>query len=245
MRKSSSWFLHLIILVHFNFSFSQIEEPKTMFSKIYFKYKIDSNYIFDEKGIYADPFLLKKDFPNLTYELMKSPKDSLKQVGFILLNKLNNTDRYRLRDVLFRFNATNELEYDVVKKTVSHSKTYMDDIETKKFVRDILKVDSLYFCQTKPSVITYKKNKHYKVKNECINSTESYEDHLIIWEENAPNIGTFNYLFDNYSYTNLIVINPKLDKHINPTYLYANCDYGVKKVISLLFTCDLISVKYE
>lgn len=232
-------------LVGNNYCFSQIEEPKSNFKKIIFKYKNDSNYKFDERGIYADTFLLKKDFPKLQYQVIKSPQDSLKKIGFILLSKLNTQDKYNLRDILMQYNSTKILEYNVSKKRVTSTKNYLDDPVARKFVADVLKVEFLDICRPSYSTITYKKNLKYIAENAVMNEEYSYADNIIAWEENMPNIGVFNYLQDGYSYTNLVLVDPNLDLYINPTFLFANCEYGVKKVVSLFVTCELVSVRYE
>jgi uncharacterized glyoxalase superfamily protein PhnB len=136
------------------------------------------------------------------------------------------------------------MEYDVSKKTVTSIKKYLDDPEAFKFVNEVLQIETGKH-QSLPSTIKYLENKFYKAENTVMNSDFSYADNLITWEENMKNIGTFNHEQDGYSYTSLVLVDADLDKHINPTFLFTNCEFGVKKVVSLLVTCELVSVRYE
>ncbi len=52
--------------------FSQIEEKPINYKKIIFVYETKSNYFIDEDGIYADSLLIKLDFPEIKFTIVKN-----------------------------------------------------------------------------------------------------------------------------------------------------------------------------
>lgn len=224
--------------------FSQIEEAPTAYSKIYFTYTKKSNYYVDEKGIYADTLLLKLDFPEKTFFKRTFPKDSTIIAGFIPINFLTDTDRITLNSIAQKNYSRTEVVFDVKEKKSTITKILTDNslIPTALFA---LLTKTPFQSKPSTSDITYKENFRYLVENKAENTLDSYEKNVIKWIEGYENVGLFEYKMNGQIMTNLVFVDPKLNKHIVPTILFANCEFGISKVVSIPFTVELIKVSYK
>lgn len=224
--------------------FSQIEETPKEYDKIVFRYTKKSNYYFNKKGLYADTLLLKIDFPDKKFVMSKFPNDSTSTAGFIPIYKLDTKDNIILRKIVSQNYSSTEVIFDVKKRKSTITKKFTDTSLIPKDLFDFLTVKPIQFKPV-PSFITYKDNFQYLVENSIENTVDSYEKNTIKWIEGNEKVGMFDYQLNNLILTNLIYVDPKLNKYIVPTTLFSNCEFGVTKIISLLFTVELVSVSYK
>lgn len=237
----------LILILFFFFPsiiFSQIEEAPKEYKKIYFTYTKKSNYYFNKKGLYADTLLLKIDFPEKKFTLTKFPNDSTLTAGFIPIYNLDAKDNDKLKSIASQNFSTTEVVFDVKERKSTITKIFTDN--------KLIPIDLFNFLSTKPtqfkpnsSIITYKENYQYLVDNAVENTLDSFAKNTIKWIEGTENVGLFDYQLRNLTLTNLVYVDPKLNKYIVPTILFSNCEYGVTKIISVPFTVELISVNYK
>ena len=105
-----------IIFQHFLVN-SQIQNEPKEYSKIIYTYHKKSNYIVNEKGIYADTILLKMDLPNKKFAKVKSPVDSLKIVGYIPLYNIDDNDKLNIKRNILKCYSKINVIFDLKKKT--------------------------------------------------------------------------------------------------------------------------------
>ena len=221
--------------------FSQIEYPTKSFKKIMFTYKIATKFKFNSDGLTATNELLRRTFPRRYIGVAKSSDESTKE-SYLTFKEMTITEKNALSKLLLEYNSIKECTYDVDKKTVFFNKTYAFDHETSKALKQIYTFENE--VKVENSNILYKKD------NNCeINLTDGSVDY---WFGNdklsnlseTQDMGIFNYSYFTYRFPNQVFFDKKLSKFINPTTLFANCDYGVTKVVSLAFDCNLIKVSY-
>ncbi|HLF52733.1 hypothetical protein [Flavobacterium sp.] len=231
-----------ILIVLFNFfSFGQIQEKPKEYTKIKFVYQSKVNYDFDEKGIYGDTIQLKIDIPNKKFRKLQSTTDSTKTIGFIPYKNLTVDEIGHLRSILYHTNVRTEMVYKVKSKKAISKAYFCSDQQTK----DIFTNYFGYNCEEIESfrtLIIFKDGKHKVIS---YSNVVTYKESAVKWIEDMENVGTYEYKTKDMVYTNAIIVDPNLDKHISPIHPFTNCDYGITKVITSLGTTNLISVTYE
>lgn len=234
------YLLFLNVLINF-VSYGQIQEKPKEFTKIYFVYETKSTYRFDRNGIFGDTIQLKTDLPNNKFKKIQSITDSTKTIGFIPYKNLSDNEIKHLRTILFHTNIRTEIVYNL-KKNKAYSKAYFcSDKQTKEIFTNFLG-NNCDEIESSINIFVFKDQK-YKVISD--NGIFNYKENLVKWIDGMDNIGTYEVKTKNEIYTNAIIIDPNLDRHISPIQPFSNCDYGIKKVISIGHTIDLISVTYE
>jgi hypothetical protein len=77
----------------------------------------------------------------------------------------------------------------------------------------------------------------------------SYKDNIVTWSTQFPDVGTFDYLASHNKTVgkkiSSIFVDFNLDKHITPTTLFSNCEFGVKQIRSSFRTVILTKVEYK
>lgn len=238
----------LLPLLFFENTNAQINPPIPNPKKIIFTYKTVPNFHFENNAVYADTFLLKKEFPRIVYDLKKSPTDTTKIVGYITKNKFNVDEIKNFKSLIFHSFYERKTIYYVKSKTGEISGSLCKSEECLKafrlFFNDRNKAGSDFF----PSEIKFYDTKKIIVfKSQFKNDEIKYEDNKINWLPDFEYIGTYAYISkkDNYKYTDAVIVDPSLDRHISPIYLFDNCSFGVREVISKYTTTTLISVEYK
>ena len=235
----------LLLLFISTLSIAQIETPPTEYSKIHFVYHTTSDYYIDDKGVYADTLLFKIDLPEKKYAITKSPLDSTLVVGFMPKYSFNDEEKKVLNYKMIRYYKTTTVVFDYKKNKSEVTTVFPDFNLIPKNVTDFLGASLSKNSFSSTSFITYKDNYQYKVENKVENTIDSYEKNVVRWIEGKENIGMFDYKLDGVLYKNMLIVDSKLNKHIVPTTLFSNCEYGVTKVDAIPFTVNLIKVSYK
>lgn len=243
----------LILSSYFAFSsIAQIELPINHYKKIIFKYETKPNFYFENEGIFADTFLLKKEFPRIKYILKKSPKDTLQNIGYLAKENMNTEEIIKLRSIIFHLYNQREFTYNVKSRKTKIKGSLCADAECKNIFKTFFKRNE-FGTSIVPSTIEYYDERNIMIENRVSGSFETnYNSNLINWSNELETAGFYSeYSRDHdnsnkqFLYINAIIVNPELDKHINPIHLFKNCDFGVKKIISKYYTTTLVSVRYE
>ena len=231
----------LFILITFNLlSFSQTKSYK----KIIFTYKCKPNMIFKGNLAYVDTTLLKLEYPKIKYQLTKSPEDSLKKVGMFSVKNLSPEDLSKLKGFIFHTYTEKTYKYNL-KRTASYDNGSLCQDEECQKIYKLLSGTTTNGSDFYPNRIKYKEEKK-QFKRTNLNVTDyDYKDNIIEWVEGFENIGRYIYKGEYNYYTNIVEFNPKLDKHVTPMPLFANCEYGVEKLYTIYTTTELVSVKYK
>lgn len=224
------------------FSFGQIQEKPKEFKKIKFVYQSKANFGFNHKGIFGDTILLKIDIPNKKFIKLQSATDSTKIIGFIPYKNLTPDEISHLRSVIFHTNVRTDVVYKVKSKKAISKSYFCSDQQTKEIFANYLG-DSCKETESFQNLIIFKDGK-YKVISEFSVGTYKVEK-AVKWNEDMENVGTYENEYKGMVYTNAIIVDPTLDKHISPLPPFTNCDYGITKILSTKATTELISVTYE
>lgn len=235
------------VLLIFNIciTIGQIQEAPEKYKRIKYSYKTVSNYYVNEKGVYADTLLFQIDLPSKKYTLAKFPQDTTFTVGFIPKYNFTPEEKLKLKLRIYSYYKTRNVVFNVAKRQCFISIITSDESIIPPNILEFFGKDSFQMSKISTSTITYKDNYHYLVENKVENTLESYEKNKIEWNKDSENVGLFDYPLGNLLFKNLIFVDPKLNKHIVPTLPYANCDYGVTKVIAIPFITELTKVEYE
>ena len=240
--------LLLLSLLFIENTCAQINPPIPNPRKIIFTYKTVPNFHFENNAVYADTFLLKKEFPRIKYDLKKSPTDTTKIVGCITKDKFNADEIKNFRSLLFHSFYEKKTIYNVKSKTAETSGSLCKSEECQTVYRLFFNDQNMTGTDFLPSEI-----KFYDTKKTIVNRGQyhynetKYKDTKINWSPDFEYIGTYEYISkkDNYKYTNAVIVDPSLDRHISPISLFENCNFGVREVISKYTTTTLISVEYK
>lgn len=224
---------------------AQIQEAPEKYKRIKYSYQTVSNYYFNEKGVYADTLLFQIDLPLKKYALTKFPQDTTFTVGFIPKYNFTPEEKFKLKMRVYNYYKTRNVVFDVAKRQCSISIITADESLIPPNIVAFFEKDDYPMNKVSTSTITYKDNYQYLVENKAENTLDSYEKNQIEWIKGSENVGLFDYPLGNLLFKNLIFVDPKLNKHIVPTTLYSNCEYGVTKVIAIPFIVNLTKVEYE
>lgn len=221
--------------------FSQIVDKPVSFKKINFVYETKSNYSIKNQGVYADTLLLKFDFPNLKYVVLDNSLKTENYNGFIPLIDFKNEDLKKLISILYHTNEKYVGEYDRIADE-TFFKIFRDDETTKKIFNEIFKSSYQPFQYT--IKINYKKNTiiikypniSYKNKiNESVNSITFQND----------TTGLYYKTIGNLHYTNVVILNDKLDSKIMSDEIFSNNKWGVEQIKTLSSFTVLKNVSYS
>ena len=235
-------YLPLFICVFVTSSvFSQIAEKPLNYQKINFIYETKANYFIDENGIYADTLLIKLDFPELKYtKVNKLIGDELYN-SFISLSNLKVSDFKKLCGILYHTNQKYIGEYDK-KKDETIFKVERNDELTKYIFKNFLKERyTNFFYKIK---IKFKKNKinlDYPSVNYTYTITEKLNEIIFGSELN----GSFKERVGNIEFTNIVLLNTKLDNKIMPNDIFSNIKVGIELIKKVRETTILKSVSYN
>ena len=236
-----------IVLLIFNIwiTIGQIQEAPEKYKRIKYSYQTVSNYYINEKGVYADTLLFQIDLPSKKYALTKFPQDTTLTVGFIAKYNFTPEEKSALKRSIFRYYKTRNVVFDVAKRQCSISIISPDESIIPLNIMEFFGENNYPMSKISTSTITYKDNYQYLVENKVENTLDSYEKNQIEWIKESENVGLFDYPLGNLLFKNIIFVNQKLNKHIVPTTLYSNCEYGVTKITAVPFIVELTKVENE
>jgi hypothetical protein len=236
-------FINLTILF---FSFTLFYQSPKKTQKIHFVYHIKSNCELYEDGMYADTLLLKQgSLKSLPFQLKKHPKDASKIVGFVEYKNLTKNQKSTIVGIFEHNNIKLDCYYNPKKdQTIVYTNRYENDNDRlllKKYLNKTY-TPSL----NNKAYVDYKTNQR-SYMNSPISSTLEFDPRkmTIEWFDDTKTAGQFKISNGKFTFTDLIVANPDIDKHITPTYLFSNCEYGIQKVVSIFQTMELISYEYK
>lgn len=241
--------IKLIFVFIFSFSnfslFGQSTVNNDSKAKIHFVYHKKSNLYINEKGIYADTLFLKNAFKQLTYQISKHPSDSTKTVGFINLKEISKKDQKKIIGIFGHSNFKYDCYYNIKKNQTAMYITRIENDEIHDLLKRLFKdtYSSTYYNRI---YVNYNKNEKFST-NSKFGTLYRYNPNniLIKWYDDNKIGGEFNHLDGNRIYKDLILANPALEKHVTPFFTFANCDYGIQKLITFFDTTELISVNVE
>lgn len=242
--KKNKWLFFLILqILSFNL-FGQVVAKDNSKTKIHFIYYRKSNFLINDKGLYADTMFLKKSFDKLTYQLTKHPNDSTKTVGFIDLKFLTSKDQKRVINIFSNSNYKYDCYYNIKKNQTAMYITRIESDEVRLLLKKLFK-DTYSHIYYNRIYINYNKI----VKPNTIFQYGMYrrkQDNVLIkWYDENKIGGEFSITAGNLIYKDLIIANPNLERHVTPFFLFKNCDYGIQKIITYFDTIELISVNLE
>ncbi|UQD54881.1 hypothetical protein [Flavobacterium sp. K5-23] len=236
--------LALILLTNIAIGYSQFEETPKYYKKIVFTYHQKSTIHIDNRGIYADTLLLNHYFPDLNFQKTTLPQNDIRTGGFIQMNQLSEADKNKLVAIISKRTYKIEGKYNLKKNKTTLRCSRIEINDTKALIKKHLNKSyrDFYF----KDIIDYKKNRR-SVNYQYTGITENFdiEKNKIEWTTTDPSIGKYNTTKNNLTYTNIVLINPKLEKHISPIVLFGNCESGIEKITTFDYTAELISISYQ
>ena len=204
-----------------------------------------SNFYINEKGFYADTLFLKNFFEKITYQIAKNPTDSTKIVGLIELRFLSKQDRKRVIGIFSHSNFKYDCYYNIKKNETAVYVTRIENDEIHDLLEKLFKdtYSNVYYNRI---YTDYNKNEKFSANSQFGTLTRYYPKKLIVeWYDENKIGGEFNHVNGNLIYKDLILANPSLERHVTPYYIFANCDYGIQKIITFFDTTELVSVNLE
>ncbi|WP_155958847.1 hypothetical protein [Flavobacterium limnosediminis] len=154
-----------------------------------------------------------------------------------------------LRYHLYHTNITTEATYNPKTKKTEYYNYYCPDEELKKILI-FLKGSRCNRNKSEMGTIDYSDNIHIKHVGLSIPIKEIAKS-LIEFQDSTKSTGTYdehviiNLSNQEYDLTYLVEFDNNLNKHITPIDIFANSDFGVKKVSNPFYTIELISVSYN
>lgn len=232
--------------------FSQIQNPNPNLKpkKILFTYVQVPNFYFEENKVYADSITLSKEFRNTKINFSKSPLDSTKIITYINKKDISSEDLDNFFSKIFHSFTEVNFEYKIKSKTLKYS----GSLCKSDLCRKIFKV---FFNQPKmkeseiflTTATFYDKEQITRYDYAFGSQKSSYKDRFISWSDQFPDVGTYKYTtsHNNVEQKKLssIYVDYNLDKHITPTGLFSNCEYGVKQIKNYFSTTVLTKVEYK
>lgn len=236
MRKNNLIFAFILSFI----SFYSISQSK----KIHFVYYKKSNFYANEKGIYADTLLLKNSYLIHKYILTKHPKDVTKTVGFIDYKLLSDEEKKIVIDIFSLSNFKYDCYYNVKKNKTSMYVTRIDNDETQNLLKKLFK--ETYSSYYNRIYIDHNKNEMFSTNSFFGTVYKFFPNNLVInWYDATKISGEYTFTVEKATFKDLIVVDPALEKHVTPYNTFANCEYGVQKIVSFYDTTELISVNLE
>lgn len=233
----------LLLFIFCNIKASSQNPNDKNFYKVEFTYLQKSNYEFDKQGVYADSTLFMKDLPQVPFSVADSPKDKTKKVAFIAYSSLSETEITKLRSIIFHTNIEITSTYYPETKKTERQARLCHDVHTK----EIMNLLSLKDCESSRSTLVtleYSKKPYVRVRSAAISKIINFSD--VEYLDAQKLIGKYeNNDNKDFTLTNVVEFDRRLNRFITPIPLFKNCNYGVKRVNSLLYTTELISVKYH
>lgn len=225
-------------------AFSQIEPTPSSYKKIKFTYAKTPNFLIEKKIVYADTNLFKFEFPNLEFQKVKSPTDSLITIGKIALVKFKDENLRNLTHLISHSLSISKAEFKL-KSGVTEIESVLFDERAKTLYPDLFNSSDKFNIIPLSTTKFVTKNNKSRQMNLPFNYKETNNNLTVQWEKEYPTVGVYKYKTNNKTFVNILIINPELPRNISPTHLFSNCEYGVDTIISLYSTTKLISVKYE
>jgi len=228
-------------------AFAQIEQKPESFKQIHFIYEETPNITIDEKGIYADSLLMAHIFEGKKFTKATSPDDSLKVTSFLPLDKLSKANKNDL--ISFIYHSTHRINgtYNVNKNTTVLTSRRIDVNNISDKLKKYLKVHKSPFDS-----FTFKTTIDYNKKTQTIDYPKvSYNESFtskksnIEWINTEKTVGKYTKSTATLTYTNIVLVNSELEKHISPILPFENCESGIQIVKSYDNTTKLIYVNYE
>lgn len=241
--KKMRWLLKISICLCLWNGFSQntFEKTPENFKEIHFVYEVQSNYIVNDEGVFADTLLFKTDFPDLKYTTKKHPKDSTLICGFTTLKELGKENTKKLASIIYHTNETFNAVYNTSKK-----KTVFNVIRYDEQTRNIFKKhfkESYFKFQYKKEFDFIKKIRKLIYPAVLYNHSFS-EISKKIEPANDDLIGFFYETKGNVLFKNIVYFNKDLSKDITPL-IFENINFGIEKIETVQKTIKLKSVHYK
>jgi len=238
MKKTAT----LILLAFFAKVCSQNLTSKD-FEKVEFIYSQKSNCEFDEKGVYADTIVFKTIFPDLSYSFKTSPKNKNKKLAYVPYFALNSENIGKLRGHLYHSNISIEATYNKKNKKTEYYAYYCPDEEFQNLII-FLKGTPCDRNRSEKVSIDYSDNRHIKTRGRSLPKKEIAKS-VIEYSNDTILLGTYLTTTKKITFSNIVEFDENLNKFITPIDIFANSDFGVKKVTNPFVTIDLISISYN
>ncbi|MEO5776469.1 MAG: hypothetical protein ABIQ27_06170 [Flavobacterium sp.] len=244
MKKIKLIFVFILSISSFNL-IGQSAASTDSNSKIHFVYHKKSNLFINEKGIYADTLLLKTGFKELTYQLTKHPTDSTKTVGFIDLKRISKEDQKRIIGIFSHSNFKYDCYYNIKKNQTAMYVTRIENDETHDLLKSLFK-DTFSNEYYNRIYIDYNKSDKFYTNSRFSTLYKFNQKYIVIdWFDENKIGGEYKHLEGEVTYKDLVLADSTLEKHVTPFFTFANCDYGIQKLVTFFDTTELISVNLE
>ena len=244
MKKNKLILVFIISVLSSNL-FGQSTINSDSKTKIHFVYHKNSNLYINEKGIYADTLFLKTLFNELKYQITKHPTDSTKIVGFIDLKKISKDNEKKIIGIFGHSNFKYDCYYNIKKNQTIMYVTRIENDEIQDLLKKLFKdtYSKVYYIRI---YIDYNKNDKFYTNSPFGTLYRFNPKNLVInWYDENKIGGEYTHLERDVIYKDLILANPTLEKHVTPYFIFANCAYGIEKLITFFDTTELISVNLE
>jgi hypothetical protein len=244
--------LFLIILFINSGMHSQIQNPSPNLKpkKIRFTYVQVPNFYFEKNKVYADSTTLSKEFRNTKINFTKSPLDSSKTIAYVHKKDIRSEDLDNFRSKIFHSFTEINYEYKVKSNTLIYSGNICKSDVCKKVFTDFFDDPKMVGTEIFFTTATFYDKEQTIVYYPIFGSTKiRYKDNIVTWSTQFPDVGTYEYTtsHNNVEQKKLssIYVNYNLDKHITPTTLFSNCEFGVKQIRNSFRTVILTKVEYK
>jgi hypothetical protein len=232
--------------------FSQIQNqnPNLKPKKILFTYVTVPNFYFEENKVYADSITLSKEFRNTKINFSKSPLDSTKIIAYINKKDIRSEDLDNFRSKIFHSFTDVNFEYKIKSKTLKYSGSLCKSDLCKNIFKEFFDKSKMKGSEILFTTATfYEKEQIIRYAYIFGDKDSSYKDRIVSWSDQFPDVGTYEYRtsHNNVEQKKLssIYVNYNLDKHITPTGLFSNCEYGVNQIKNYFSTTVLTKVEYK
>ena len=234
--------ISIILFLSFWNCFSQFKFEKIPENtkEIHFVYERKSNYVINEKGVFADSLLLATDFPKMNFEMIIHPLDSTKICGFVSFKKLNKENKKFIESTIYHTNEKIVATYYIPSKIMVFNVIRNDDEAKNIFKKHF---NSTYYKFEYRQEFNYNTgiekrqfpSVNYVLKFEEIEKTLFNEDNIH---------ASYTEIRKNIMYKNIVLMNENLSRFITPI-IFTNNAFGVEKLESINETIQLKSVTYN
>ena len=232
--------------------FSQIQYPNLniKYKKIVFTYVQVPNFYFEKNRVYADSITLSKEFRNTKINFSKSPLDSTRTIAYVNKKDIRTEDLDNFKSKIFHSFTDINFEYKIKSKTLKYSGGLCTSDVCKTIFKEFFNQPKMKGSEIFLTTATfYDKEQITRYDYAFGSQKSSYKDRFISWSDQFPDVGTYEYItsHNNAEQKRLssIYVDYNLDKHITPTKLFSNCEYGVKQIKNYFSTTVLTKVEYK
>ena len=223
--------------------FSQVtyEKMTENTQEIHFVYKMETNYVINDEGIFADTLLLKIDFPDLKFSLRKHPLDSTVTCGFSTLKEFGRDNRNKLKSIIYHTNETISATHFIISKMTIFNVVRGNE-ETKMVFKK-------YFGER---FVNFEYRQEFDFSKRIEKRKYPSVNYTLAFNEIAKKIdfktddtfGFYSETINNVLYKNVVYFNKNLPKYVSPL-VFENNIAGIEKIETISRTITLKSVYYK